>query len=49
MTTSHKERITERAARITDLRDTYYRGVPRVAYADYDAAPRQLPHARIGL
>ena len=32
-----KQRITELAARITDLRDTYYRGEPRVADADYDS------------
>ena len=36
------ERITELAARITDLRDTYYRGEPRVADADYDAVEDEL-------
>src|SRR6187200_447788 len=37
-----KQRITELAARITDLRDTYYRGEPRVADADYDAIEDEL-------
>ena len=37
-----KERITELAAQITDLRDTYYRGEPRVADADYDAIEDEL-------
>ena len=37
-----KQRITELAAQITDLRDTYYRGEPRVADADYDAIEDEL-------
>ena len=36
------ERITELAARITELRDRYYRGEPVVADADYDAIEDEL-------
>ena len=42
-----RERIDELAARLTELRDTYYRGEPLVADADYDAlGPRFTPPAR---
>jgi DNA ligase (NAD+) len=37
-----KERIDELAARLTDLRDAYYRGEPLVADADYDALEDEL-------
>jgi DNA ligase (NAD+) len=37
-----RERIEELAARITDLRDAYYRGEPRVADADYDSLEDEL-------
>ncbi len=36
------ERITELAARITELRDAYYQGEPKVADADYDAVEDEL-------
>jgi DNA ligase (NAD+) len=37
-----RERIDDLAAQITDLRDAYYRGEPRVADADYDALEDEL-------
>ena len=37
-----KERIDELAARLTELRDAYYRGEPKVADADYDALEDEL-------
>jgi DNA ligase (NAD+) len=37
-----RERIDDLAARLTDLRDTYYRGEPKVADADYDALEDEL-------
>jgi DNA ligase (NAD+) len=37
-----RARIDELAARITELRDTYYRGEPLVADADYDALEDEL-------
>ena len=37
-----RERIDELAARLTELRDTYYRGEPLVADADYDALEDEL-------
>ena len=37
-----RERIDVLAARITELRDTYYRGEPLVADADYDALEDEL-------
>jgi DNA ligase (NAD+) len=37
-----RERIERLAAEITDLRDAYYRGRPRVADADYDALEDEL-------
>ncbi|MGH2968684.1 MAG: NAD-dependent DNA ligase LigA [Solirubrobacteraceae bacterium] len=36
------ERVEELAARIAELRDTYYRGEPLVADADYDALEDEL-------
>ena len=39
---STKERIDELAARMTELRDAYYRGEPLVADADYDALEDEL-------
>jgi len=39
---STKERIDELAARMTALRDAYYRGEPLVADADYDAVEDEL-------
>jgi DNA ligase (NAD+) len=41
-TTAARERIEELAARIVELRDTYYRGEPLVADADYDALEDEL-------
>ncbi|HTE62400.1 MAG TPA: hypothetical protein VK631_18740, partial [Solirubrobacteraceae bacterium] len=40
--TEPRERIQELAARITELRDAYYRGDPLVADADYDAIEDEL-------
>src|SRR5918998_3990862 len=40
--TDTRERIEELAARLTELRDTYYRGEPLVADADYDALEDEL-------
>ena len=40
--TEPRERIDELAARITELRDAYYRGEPHVADADYDALEDEL-------
>jgi DNA ligase (NAD+) len=40
--TEPRERIQELAARITELRDAYYRGEPLVADADYDALEDEL-------
>ena len=37
-----KERIDELAARITELREAYYAGAPKVADADYDALEDEL-------
>jgi DNA ligase (NAD+) len=37
-----RERIDELAARLTELRDAYYRGEPLVADADYDALEDEL-------
>jgi DNA ligase (NAD+) len=37
-----RERVDDLAAQITDLRDAYYRGEPRVADADYDALEDEL-------
>ena len=37
-----RERIDELAARMTELRDAYYRGEPLVADADYDALEDEL-------
>jgi DNA ligase (NAD+) len=42
MTTDPRERIDDLAARIVELRDTYYRGDPLVADADYDALEDEL-------
>jgi DNA ligase (NAD+) len=42
MSTDARERIEELAARIVELRDTYYRGEPLVADADYDALEDEL-------
>ena len=42
MTTETKERVDELAARMTELRDAYYRGEPLVADADYDAIEDEL-------
>ena len=39
---STKERIDELAARMTELRDAYYRGEPLVADAEYDAIEDEL-------
>jgi DNA ligase (NAD+) len=39
---STKERIDELAARMTELRDAYYRGEPLVADADYDSVEDEL-------
>src|SRR5690606_34038046 len=36
------ERVTHLAAEITELRDAYYRGEPKVADADYDALEDEL-------
>ena len=36
------DRIGELAARVTDLRDAYYRGEPKLADADYDAIEDEL-------
>jgi DNA ligase (NAD+) len=36
------ERVTQLAAEITELRDAYYRGEPKVADADYDALEDEL-------
>jgi len=41
-TDAPRERMEELAARITELRDAYYRGEPRVADADYDALEDEL-------
>jgi DNA ligase (NAD+) len=40
--TDARERIDELAARITELRDAYYRGDPLVADAEYDALEDEL-------
>jgi DNA ligase (NAD+) len=40
--TEPRERIEELAARLTELRDAYYRGDPLVADADYDALEDEL-------
>src|SRR3954464_10943878 len=40
--TGATERVEELAARITELRDAYYRGEPLVADADYDALEDEL-------
>ena len=40
--TEPRERIEELAARLTELRDAYYRGEPLVADADYDALEDEL-------
>jgi DNA ligase (NAD+) len=40
--TQPRERIQELAARITELREAYYQGEPRVADADYDAIEDEL-------
>ena len=40
--TEPRERIEELAARITELREAYYRGDPLVADADYDALEDEL-------
>src|ERR687895_2466652 len=40
--TAPRERIEELAARITELRDAYYRGEPLVADADYDVLEDEL-------
>jgi DNA ligase (NAD+) len=40
--TEPRERIEELAARVTELRDAYYRGEPLVADADYDALEDEL-------
>ena len=37
-----RERIDELAARLTELRDTYYRGEPTVADAEYDQLEDEL-------
>jgi len=42
MTTDARARIEELAARIVELRDTYYSGDPLVADADYDALEDEL-------
>jgi DNA ligase (NAD+) len=39
---STKERIDERAARMTELRGAYHQGEPQVADADYDAVEDEL-------
>src|ERR687893_2284564 len=39
---AEKERVDELAARLTELRDAYYRGEPLVADADYDALEDEL-------
>jgi DNA ligase (NAD+) len=41
-TTDPRERIEALAARMTELRDAYYRGEPLVADADYDAVEDEL-------
>jgi len=41
-TDAPRERMEELAARITELRDAYYRGEPLVADADYDALEDEL-------
>src|ERR687889_1764382 len=40
--TDPRARIEELAARITELRDAYYRGEPLIADADYDALEDEL-------
>src|ERR687895_351270 len=40
--TAPRERIEELAARITELREAYYAGAPKVAEADYDALEDEL-------
>jgi DNA ligase (NAD+) len=40
--TKPQRRIADLAAQITDLRDAYYRGEPKVADADYDALEDEL-------
>src|SRR3954454_10646804 len=40
--TGTRERVDELAARLTELRDAYYRGEPLVADADYDALEDEL-------
>jgi DNA ligase (NAD+) len=42
MSTEARERIDDLAARITELRDAYYRGDPLVADADYDSLEDEL-------
>src|SRR6476620_9902954 len=37
-----RDRIAALADQITDLRDAYYRGAPKVADADYDALEDEL-------
>src|ERR687893_2210840 len=39
---AEKERVDELAARLTELRDAYYRGEPLAADADYDALEDEL-------
>src|SRR5918997_5471679 len=40
--TDTRARVDELAARLTELRDAYYRGEPLVADADYDALEDEL-------
>src|SRR5919202_772831 len=40
--TGPRERVGELAARVTELRDAYYRGEPLVADAEYDALEDEL-------
>src|SRR5215218_8109744 len=40
--TGATERVEDLAARLTELRDAYYRGEPLVADADYDALEDEL-------
>ena len=42
MSTDTQSRVEEVAARLTELRDAYYRGEPLVADADYDALEDEL-------
>ena len=42
MSTDTQSRVEELAARLTELRDAYYRGEPLVADADYDALEDEL-------